>query len=179
MTGTFDWRARRTIAAAALTSTASRTSTFAPPVSAASACDCCLAGSWSALEYTTLQSGHSCSTRFSKRGRSCWSWRVVLDSGSSRAILPPFVLEPSSDEPQAATTGVTAASAAATTAVWMRMARVLPAPADQRAHDLEAVVEHADVRRPADAQHAEVAAAQQSRGRHGRRRDRRDQVGSE
>ena len=44
-TGTFCWLARFTITSADAASTASRTSTLAPWVSAASACDCCFAGS--------------------------------------------------------------------------------------------------------------------------------------
>ena len=45
--------AERTMLTAALASTASRTSTPAPAVSADSACCCCFAASWSALEYST------------------------------------------------------------------------------------------------------------------------------
>ncbi len=73
MTGIFACFARVTIAAADFTSTASSTITLAPFVIACSACDCCFAGSWSALEYRTSQPEHSSSTRLMKFGRSCSS----------------------------------------------------------------------------------------------------------
>src|SRR3954452_2100183 len=77
------------MAAADLTSTASRTRTLAPSVMAASACCCCLAGSCSAFEYRTSQSEQSSLTFFSNSGLSCFSYPVVLDSGSRRAIFAP------------------------------------------------------------------------------------------
>src|SRR5919199_436750 len=76
MTGTLACLARSAITAAAAPSTASSTSTLAPLVRAASACDCCWVASWLALLYRIWQSEQICCS---------------LAWGSSRAIfLPPL-----------------------------------------------------------------------------------------
>src|ERR1700730_5568560 len=101
--------------AAAAPSTASRTRTLAPLVSAASAWFCCVGASWLALLYRTW-APQSLATSASKRGLSLLSYRAVLVSGRRSAIFlplplaPPLVLE----LPQAATIITLAATRAST-----------------------------------------------------------------
>src|ERR1700754_5158879 len=85
----------------------------------------------------TLQFGHSSLTLASNRGLSCSSYRVVLVSGSSSAIVPPssppaaFVppllpLPPLSSLPQAAAPALSASAATAASAL-LRL-NLIPTP---------------------------------------------------
>src|SRR3984893_3445222 len=101
--------------AAAAPSTASRTRTLAPLVSAASAWFCCVGASWLALLYRTW-APQSLATSASKRGLSLLSYRAVLVSGRRSAIFFPLPLAPPLllELPQAATIITLAAARAYT-----------------------------------------------------------------
>src|SRR3954451_19004695 len=115
------------------TSTASSTSTSAPPASIASAWASCFWASCDAFWYSCLQLGHSCLTFAWKTGFSSASWRPVFVSGSSSPIVAalldvvPLPLAPellvvlSSPPPQATRRTETARARAATASplVWV------------------------------------------------------------
>src|SRR3954451_10497593 len=118
------------MACAALPSTGSSTSTFAPWVSIDSACDCCCAASWFEFAYSSLQLEQSAFSFAAKYGWSKASWRFVSASGSSRPIEPLFELPPPPPElflfevPQAPT--ATARASTDTAATIRRLLRSSP-----------------------------------------------------